>query len=102
MSQQCFDAVTQRLPILTSALRWTARHQRRLRHGLRALFHILGALTSINAILDVRTSQGSIAWAVSLNTIPYVAVPAYWIFGRSDFNGYVMLRRANKKELTER
>ena len=41
---------------------------------------LLGALTSIHAILGVRTSQGAIAWVVSLNTFPYVAVPAYWVF----------------------
>ncbi len=58
-----------------------------------ALCHLLGALTSIHAILGVRTSQGAIAWAVSLNTFPYVAVPAYWVFGRSSFEGYVVLRR---------
>ena len=27
------------------------------------LFHVLGALTSIRAILDVRTAQGAVAWA---------------------------------------
>src|SRR5688500_20370373 len=65
-------------------------------------FHLLGALTSIRAILDVRTAQGAVAWAISLNTFPYIAVPAYWIFGRSNFHGYVMLRRENAKELSAR
>ena len=55
--------------------------------------HLAGALTSVHAIMAVRTAQGAIAWAVSLNTLPYVAVPAYWIFGRSKFNGYVTTRR---------
>lgn len=64
--------------------------------------HLLGALTSISAILEVRTSQGAIAWAVSLNTFPYVAVPAYWVFGRSEFEGYLPLRRSNKQDLSER
>ena len=58
-----------------------------------AFFHVLGALTSVRAILKVRTAQGAIAWAVSLNTFPYLAVPAYWVFGRSTFEGYVLLRR---------
>jgi hypothetical protein len=26
-----------------------------------------------------------VAWAVSLNAFPYLAVPAYWILGRSRF-----------------
>lgn len=55
--------------------------------------HLLGALTSLHAIMGVRTAQGAVAWAVSLNTFPYLAVPAYWVFGRSNFEGYVVLRR---------
>ena len=54
-----------------------------------ALFQILGLLSSIHAVLNTRTSQGAIAWAVSLNTMAVVAVPAYWVFGRSKFHGYV-------------
>ncbi|MFW5695359.1 MAG: cardiolipin synthase [Alkalispirochaeta sp.] len=54
---------------------------------------ILGVLSSISALLTTRTSQGTIAWIVSLNTFPYVAVPAYWIFGRTQFNGYVQSRK---------
>jgi len=66
------------------------------------LFHVLGLLTSIRAILSVRTAQGAIAWAVSLNTFPYLAVPAYWVFGRTTFEGYVLLRRESEKLLTAR
>src|SRR4051812_19951499 len=81
---------------------WLRKH-RKARRRLFILFcHFLGALTSIHAILGVRTAQGAIAWAVSLNTFPYVAVPAYWVFGRSSFEGYVTLRRADRAELTER
>ena len=57
------------------------------------LAQILGALSSISALLTTRTSQGAIAWIVSLNTFPYLAVPAYWIFGRTRFNGYVQSRK---------
>lgn len=54
--------------------------------------------------MEVRTAQGAIAWAVSLNTFPYVAVPAYWIFGRTKFQGMVTLRRteAYKTDATAR
>jgi cardiolipin synthase len=61
--------------------------------------HILGALSSIHAIMTVRTAQGAIAWAVSLNTFPYVAVPAYWVFGRRKFSGYVESFQAHEKEI---
>ncbi len=50
------------------------------------LFHIVGLLSSLHAILHVRTPQGTIAWSVSLNALPVVAVPAYWVLGRSQFN----------------
>ena len=58
-----------------------------------ALIHLAGAVTSVRAIMDVRTSQGAIAWAVALNAFPYLSVPAYWIFGRNKFHGYVSRRR---------
>lgn len=64
-----------------------------------AIFHVLGAVSSIHAIMSTRTAQGAIAWAVSLNTFPYVAVPAYWVFGRNKFNGYVTARQLVDEEL---
>ncbi|MEM8606325.1 MAG: cardiolipin synthase [Myxococcota bacterium] len=56
-------------------------------------FHVLGAISAIHAVMSTRTSQGAIAWAVSLVTFPYVAVPAYWVLGRTKFQGYVSARR---------
>ncbi|MCC6233403.1 MAG: cardiolipin synthase [Verrucomicrobiales bacterium] len=58
-----------------------------------AVAHLAGALTSVRAVMEVRTAQGAIAWAISLNTFPYLAVPAYWVFGRSRFEGYQVARR---------
>jgi len=63
-------------------------------------FHILGVVSSIHAIMDTRTSQGAIAWAVSLNTFPYLTVPAYWVFGRSRFNGYTTVRSRTLREIS--
>lgn len=60
--------------------------------------HITGALTSVQAIMETRTAQGAIAWAISLNTIPYVALPVYWVFGRTKFNGYVKKRQEKLDE----
>lgn len=56
---------------------------------LLIVFQLLGLMSSVHAILRTRTSQGAIAWAISLNVLPIITVPAYWIFGRSKFNGYV-------------
>lgn len=68
------------------------------------IFHTLGFISSIHAVMSTRTSQGAIAWAVSLNTLPYLAVPAYWVLGRSKFQGYVTARRSvdDKNEHIER
>lgn len=66
--------------------------------GLIALAaHSIGIMTAINAIMKTRTSQGAIAWALTLFMFPYVAVPAYWIFGRNRFHGYVEARRSENR-----
>ncbi|MDP6633761.1 MAG: cardiolipin synthase [Phycisphaerae bacterium] len=64
-----------------------------------ATAHVLGVLSSISALMSTRTPQGTIAWLVSLNTVPYLAVPAYWIFGRSKFQGYVFARKGRDSQL---
>ncbi len=61
---------------------------------LAVVFHILGFVSSINAVMTARTSQGTIAWVISLNTFPYIAVPAYWLLGRSRFRGYMTARHS--------
>src|SRR3954470_14325675 len=54
---------------------------------------VAGVLTAFRAILDTRTPQGAVAWAAMLILLPYVSLPAYWIFGQSKFRGYVLRRR---------
>jgi cardiolipin synthase len=56
-------------------------------------FYLLGWLSALHAIMTSRTSQGAIAWAISMSTFPFIALPLYWIFGRTRFNGYVDARR---------
>ena len=53
------------------------------------LLHLLGLASAFDAVLHARTPQGSAAWAVALVLVPYLALPAYWAFGRSRFEGYV-------------
>ncbi len=55
--------------------------------------HLLGAMTAIHAVMKTRTSQGAIAWALALITLPYVTLPLYWVFGRDRFLGYIEARR---------
>lgn len=69
--------------------------------ALVAAAHVTGILSAIRALVTSRTPQGSIAWAFSLVTLPYVAVPLYWVLGRNRFNGYVEALREKRIEKRE-
>ena len=53
-----------------------------------AVIEILGIVCAIHSILNSRTSQGAIAWAVSLITVPVITLPLYAFFGRHKFDEY--------------
>jgi cardiolipin synthase len=61
--------------------------------------HVLGALAAVHAAMTARTSQGAIAWALCLVFMPYIALPAYAVFGRGKFAGYVKARRAGNSQI---
>ena len=63
-----------------------------------AVVQLIGLVTSIFALLSTRTSQGTIAWVVTLIAFPWLGVPAYLIFGRTRFNGYVSARVEDEKD----
>lgn len=63
------------------------------------LFQLAGFASAIHAIMSTRTEQGAVAWSVSLVAFPYLAVPAYWVFGRSRFEGYVTARQGEMEEI---
>jgi cardiolipin synthase len=63
------------------------------------VFQVLGFVSAIEAVMATRTAQGAVAWSVSLVAAPVVAVPAYWLFGRSKFEGYLEARRENQEEI---
>jgi len=64
--------------------------------------HILGVIAAGHAILNTRTSQGAVAWAVSLVAVPYVTLIPYLFLGRSKFKGYVDKRRIESELLRTR
>jgi len=78
-------------------LRYLRMRSRRSLAILVTVAQIIGALTSVQAVMETRTSQGAIAWVISLNTFPYLAVPAYWIFGHSKFDRYIEMNREHLK-----
>ncbi len=60
------------------------------------LFHLASIAAAVHAGLTVRTSQGAVAWVVSLVAFPPLALPLYLGFGRNKFNGYIeTLRKIN-------
>lgn len=75
-------------------------YRKRLIASFVILAHIAGGLTSIEAIMQTRTPQGAVAWAISLNLFPYGAVPAYWVFGHTEFNGYMAIRKLSVEKFT--
>jgi len=56
------------------------------------LAEILGIMAAVHAVMNARTSQGAVAWAIALITLPFVTLVPYAIFGRNKFNGYVDMR----------
>src|ERR1700757_4721402 len=64
--------------------------------------HLLGVVAAIHAVLNTRTSQGAIAWAVSLVSMPYFTLIPYLFLGRSKFSGYVDARRLENEFLRMR
>ncbi|MBV8627763.1 MAG: cardiolipin synthase, partial [Paraburkholderia sp.] len=66
---------------------------------LIALAHVLGVIAAAHAILNTRTSQGAIAWAVSLVAMPYLTLVPYLFLGRSKFAGYADARRIKNESM---
>ncbi|WIX34625.1 cardiolipin synthase [Salinicola sp. JS01] len=56
------------------------------------LCHVVGTISAVFALMSSRTSQGAVAWIITLVLFPYFSVPIFWIFGRPRFYGYVSAR----------
>ena len=59
--------------------------------------YALGIVTSVHAVMHARTSQAAVAWAIALISFPALALPGYWVFGRSKFQGYIKARRSGEE-----
>ncbi|WP_390623405.1 cardiolipin synthase [Stieleria maiorica] len=77
---------------------WMRLHRRRLTAVFVLVAHLLGAAASLNVLTEQRTPQGAIAWIVSLNTFPYLAVPLYWTIGETHYETYSTAYRASVSE----
>ena len=50
--------------------------------------YLLGIVNAAHAVMNVRSSRGAVAWSISLLTVPWLAIPLYWVLGRNRFYGY--------------
>ena len=63
------------------------------------LVELLGIMAAVHAVMNARTSQGAIAWAISLITFPWLALVLYAILGRNKFKGYALLRSSKDQDI---
>ncbi len=66
------------------------------------IVYLLGIISAINAVMSTRTPQGTIAWIIALLAFPILAVPVYWLLGRSRFKGYVKARQSEDAVVMEK
>ena len=66
---------------------------------LFAVFETGGIIVAIHAVLNTRTSQGAIAWAFFLVTMPYLALPLYALLGRHKLTRHVESRRDENSQV---
>jgi cardiolipin synthase A/B len=62
-------------------------------------FYLAGIVAAIDAVMNTRTAQGAVGWAVSLVSAPFVAVPAYLVLGRSKFDGMTAAYEQRKQDI---
>ncbi|WP_420415181.1 cardiolipin synthase [Roseibium sp.] len=74
-------------------------------------FYTVALICAVREVMYSRTSQGSVAWLLSLFFLPYLTVPLYFIFGWRSFSDYAKIqttlgrteraRRADELGLTD-
>ena len=62
-------------------------------------FYLTGFVFAIEAIMTARTETGALAWSISMATVPFIAVPAYLVLGRSKFEGFTESYADRKDEV---
>ena len=62
--------------------------------------YLLGVLSALDALMKSRTAQGATAWGLALISMPLVALPLYWVFGRTKFEDYIDTLRSFDRQLS--
>ncbi|MFV1984664.1 MAG: cardiolipin synthase [Thiohalomonadales bacterium] len=65
------------------------------------IVEFIGIIFALNVVMSSRSSQGTIAWSMSLIMMPFFTIPLYLLFGRTRFNGYAEKMRDKEKEIGE-
>ncbi|MDF1811272.1 MAG: cardiolipin synthase [Verrucomicrobiales bacterium] len=99
LTAAAFAGVAKRFPHAAKFLGIVRSRRRPLLILFFLLMHIIGFFMSVQAVMQTRTEQGAVAWAISLNTIPVVAVPGWIVFGDSRINTYTTVRRAGLEKV---
>ncbi len=86
--KRCHTRFCKRFPRTAKFMGFMRRRRRPLRVLFMVFAHCLGFALSIQAVMQTRTEQGAVAWAFALNTIPVVAVPAWFVFGSNEVEAY--------------
>ena len=63
--------------------------------ALTGLFYLLALICAVREIMNSRTSQGSIAWLISLALLPFPTTLLYFVFGWKAFDDYATDRIRN-------
>ena len=66
-----------------------------------AAVYLVGLLSAVDAVMRTRTPQGATAWVFALATIPLVAIPLYFVLGRSKFDDYTETLRDFDVEVSQ-
>ncbi|MBD1548824.1 cardiolipin synthase [Roseibium aggregatum] len=69
-------------------------------------FYVAAFVCAVREIMNSRTSQGSIAWLLSLFFLPFPTVPLYLVFGWKSFGDYIRIQsdlgRLGRRKRAER
>ena len=80
---------------------WTTVSLISIYSAASVVVHTIGAVSAAHAVMKVQSSRGAIAWSIGLISLPWVAVPLYWTFGKNKFQGYAEALREAYSEHTE-
>lgn len=80
---------------------WTTVSLLSIYSAASLVVHAIGIVSAAHAVMKVHSSRGAIAWSIGLISLPWVAVPLYWTFGKNKFQGYSEVLRAAYKDHQE-